>query len=69
MGQSKYVYLQLYNRNLTKLRIRAHTLFYTGITASTIKENDPLAIIGEQMLYISNSSLKNMIPIGEGKKE
>jgi hypothetical protein len=39
----------------------------TGITSSTIKEDDPLALMGEQLLYIPESSLSHMISIGEGK--
>ncbi len=38
-----------------------------GITSSTIKEDDPLALMGEQLLYIPESSLSQMISIGEGK--
>ena len=39
----------------------------TGINASSIKEDDPLAMMGEQLLYIPESSLSHMIPIGEGR--
>ena len=40
---------------------------HTGVTTGTIKEDDPLALIGEQLLYISATSLSRMVPIGEGK--
>ena len=39
----------------------------TGITSSTIKEDDPFALMGEQLLYIPESYLSHMISIGEGK--
>lgn len=40
--------------------------FSSGIRASTVKEDDPLALMGEQLLYIPMSSVTNMISIGEG---
>lgn len=39
----------------------------TGVTAGNIKEDDPFALIGDQLLCISESSLSHMIPIGEGE--
>ena len=69
MGQSEQVWYssQIYKliTYITLLSIHVD-INSVGVTASAVKENDPLALMREQLLYIPESALTNMITIGEG---
>ena len=61
----QHTHIALISLTLDATHTHTYTL-HAGITTSAIKEDDPLALIGEQLLYISESSVTNMVRIGEG---